>query len=130
MWTPKRVLLLASGLAVFVAAYLGYAFFLGGIDGLPALPSEFWPRETGTIDLTQLPMQEIDRKLVQAFGDGCPELGRSFKVETFEKAVRILNTPKKGVQLDQDRLTLFEEMTEKLKSMKTGIDQEDVRTWK
>jgi lipopolysaccharide export system protein LptA len=82
MWTPKRVLLLASGLAVFVTAYLGYAFFLGGIDGLPALPLEYWPRENLDWEGPPTPLQEIDRLLVTAFGAGCPELGRQLKVET------------------------------------------------
>jgi hypothetical protein len=82
MWTPKRVLLLASGLAVFVAAYLGYAFFLGGIDGLPALPLEYWPRENGIVERPPPPLQKIDELLVMAFGAGCPELGRQLKVET------------------------------------------------
>src|SRR5438445_6462722 len=83
MWTPKRVLLLASGLAVFVAAYLGYAFFLGGIDGLPSLPGEFWPRETpGYVGGGNPPIQKVDELLVMAFGAGCPELGRHLRVET------------------------------------------------
>ena len=38
MWTPKRVLLLGTGAAVFLVGYIVYAFFLGGIDGLAPLP--------------------------------------------------------------------------------------------
>ncbi len=52
---------------------------------------------------------------------------RSYKTETFEKAVRILNNPKKGVIIDQDRKDRFEVMVEKLKNMKLEIDEEDVR---
>ena len=47
MWTPKRVLLLASGFAMFFAAYAVYAQALGGIDGLPALPERYFQRPPG-----------------------------------------------------------------------------------
>jgi hypothetical protein len=43
---------------------------------------------------------------------------RSFKIETFDKAVKILNNPKKGVQVDQERKDKFEEMVSKLREMK------------
>src|SRR5262249_33645786 len=48
VWTPKRVLLLASGFVLFFAAYAGYARVLGGIDGLPALPDQYLPPVPGT----------------------------------------------------------------------------------
>jgi len=35
---------------------------------------------------------------------------RSYKTETFEKAVRILNNPKKGIIIDQERKDKFEFM--------------------
>jgi ubiquitin conjugation factor E4 B len=35
---------------------------------------------------------------------------RSYKTETFEKAVRILNNPKKGIIVDQERKDRFEAM--------------------
>lgn len=54
---------------------------------------------------------------------------RSYKTETFEKAVKIINNPKKGVQLDLDKKELFETMVEKIKLMKLEIDEEDVRKY-
>ncbi len=77
MWTPKRVLLLASGFVVFCAAYATYAECLGGIDGLPSLPSVYWPEgPTGDPPPTQ-PERQVEVKLQQAFGIGCPELNRA-----------------------------------------------------
>jgi hypothetical protein len=40
MWTPKRILLLVLGFVTFWLAYGVYAYFLGGVDGLPPLPPE------------------------------------------------------------------------------------------
>ena len=51
---------------------------------------------------------------------------RSYKTETFEKAVKIINNPKKGVQLELDKKERFENMVEKIKFMKLEIDEEDV----
>lgn len=50
---------------------------------------------------------------------------RSFKIETFDKAVKILNNPKKGVQVDQERKDKFEEMVTKLREMKNEQDEEE-----
>lgn len=50
---------------------------------------------------------------------------RSFKIETFDKAVKILNNPKKGVQVDQERKDKFEEMVSKLREMKNEQDEEE-----
>ena len=38
MWNPKRATLLVAGFVLFVVCYFVYAYFLGGIDGLPPLP--------------------------------------------------------------------------------------------
>ncbi len=40
MWTPKRLLLLFGGFALFLGAYQVYVHFLGRYDGLPPLPDE------------------------------------------------------------------------------------------
>ena len=40
---------------------------------------------------------------------------RSFKNENFDKAVKIINNPKKGVDIDQERKELFEKMVIKIK---------------
>jgi ubiquitin conjugation factor E4 B len=51
---------------------------------------------------------------------------RSYKTETFEKAVRILNNPKKGIVIDQDKKERFEVMVSQMKDMKNEIDEEEV----
>lgn len=51
---------------------------------------------------------------------------RSYKTETFEKAVRILNNPKKGIVIDQDKKERFEAMVSQMKDMKNEIDEEEV----
>lgn len=84
MWTPKRVLLLVMGLAVFITAYAVYARNLGHIDGLPPLPEDFEPSaDGGTSNPDPLPSREneADRRLRQAFGEECPELKRTIKLE-------------------------------------------------
>ena len=53
---------------------------------------------------------------------------RSFKNENFDKAVKIINNPKKGVDIDQDRKELFEKMVIKIKQMKQDLDDEEVST--
>ncbi len=79
MWTPKRILILIAGLALFMTGYGIYAFFLGGIDGLPELPISYaWgdsPPHIGPVE------NKIEKKLKQAFGDPCPELKRSIQLD-------------------------------------------------
>jgi hypothetical protein len=74
VWTPRRILLLFSGLAVFLLAYVGYGFFLGGVDGLPALPERFLDRADGLIIIPDNPRSPSESRLEQAFGVKCPEL--------------------------------------------------------
>lgn len=50
---------------------------------------------------------------------------RSFKSETFDKAVKLVNSPKKGIVLDMERKERFELMVTKIKSMKVEIDEEE-----
>ena len=47
-----------------------YAHFLGGIDGLPPLPEEFWP-QPNLVETDPPPLREneADRKLRLAFGE-------------------------------------------------------------
>ena len=47
MWTPKRILLMTLGLVLFLASYLCYTSYLGGVDGLPPLPEGYWPKGDG-----------------------------------------------------------------------------------
>ena len=51
---------------------------------------------------------------------------RSYKTEIFEKAMRILNNPKKGIVIDQDKKERFEVMVSQMKDMKNEIDEEEV----
>ncbi len=82
MWTPKRILLLALGFVVFCAAYVGYAEVLGSIDGLPALPKDYYPgaplADAGPVSAER----PVEVKLQQAFGIGCPELKMPIQVES------------------------------------------------
>src|SRR5579871_3674448 len=84
VWTPKRVLLLALGFALFSAAYLVYAHFLGGINGLPPLPEDYGPMIVGDNPpiLPEKQENEADHKLRIAFGTDCDEVkNRNIKVE-------------------------------------------------
>ena len=85
VWTPKRVLLLFVGFAVFIAAYLTYAQFLGGIDGLPQLPEHYRPHaDTSEVDPTPPEPPRINdaiRKLQMAFGPDSDALKLLTKVE-------------------------------------------------
>jgi hypothetical protein len=88
VWTPKRILLLFGGLALFAACYGIYAFFLGGIDGLPPLPEQY--RQDPTVEVHDLPIQppaDVDKKLRQSFGAECPELKWSIKTEFAKKGL-------------------------------------------
>lgn len=90
VWTPKRVLLLVMGFAVFISAYTVYAGYLGYIDGLPPLPPEYEPCDCGIVDNGVQPPareNEADRRLRQAFGEECPELKRTIKLEVRARGV-------------------------------------------
>jgi ubiquitin conjugation factor E4 B len=50
---------------------------------------------------------------------------RSFKVENFEKAIRVINNPSKGVVVHQEQKDIFEVMVTKIKDMKAENDEEE-----
>lgn len=108
MWTPRRVLLLAAGFAFFLCTYGVYGYFLGGIDGLPPLPEEYWPSDTPTV--LELPPQrenEAERKLRMAFGEDEKVRNCSIKLEI---ATRGLVMAAEQVQPERDgrlKLTPF-----------------------
>jgi hypothetical protein len=84
VWTPKRILLLAVGFTLFSAAYLIYAHFLGGINGLPPLPDDYGPIAGGVQRIVpeEDRENEADRRLGLAFGPDCDEVkNRNIKVE-------------------------------------------------
>ncbi len=89
MWTPKRIGLLVAGFVLFLAGYAAYARFLGGIDGLPALPDQY--AEPAEFDTTQPPPKrndsELDDKLRRAFGEDCDELNYPIKLEVRAKGM-------------------------------------------
>ena len=81
MWTPKRIVILAGGLVLFCSVYGIYAYFLGGIDGLPELPPLY--AECTDSPLPPLPPEggTFDKKLRLAFNDACPEVYRAIKLD-------------------------------------------------
>jgi lipopolysaccharide export system protein LptA len=83
VWTPKRILLLAIGFALFFAAYMVYAHFLGGINGLPPLPDDYGPIADGVKHIVPEEREnEADHKLRIAFGPDCDEVKKfNIKVE-------------------------------------------------
>ncbi len=87
MWTPKRVLLLALGFVVFCTAYVGYAEVLGSIDGLPALPEQYWPGSPPPPPEGSRTERPVEVKLQQAFGIGCQELKMLIQVESPQRVV-------------------------------------------
>jgi lipopolysaccharide export system protein LptA len=89
VWTPKRIVLLVLGFALLTAAYWTYARFLGGIDGLPALP-EAYARPDDSHPAPPPPPDvpnSTDAKLRQAFGEECPELNYAIKLEVKAKGM-------------------------------------------
>lgn len=82
MWTPKRVIILVAGMAIFLGFYLGYAWFLGTIDGLPPLPGAFTARAKEALPpLPARPASRVVTRLQLAFGQDCPETARQIKIE-------------------------------------------------
>jgi lipopolysaccharide export system protein LptA len=82
VWTFKRFLLLAVGFGFFLSAYLGYGrSFIGGIDGLPALPDKYLRGDTNPPPPPPKPGSIVEARLQQAFGIGCRELGWAIRLE-------------------------------------------------
>jgi lipopolysaccharide export system protein LptA len=87
VWTPKRAVLLAASFVAFLAAYVVYAYFLGGIDGLPPLPVDYGP--VAGIDSQPLPPRpnenSAEKLLRIAFGEDCHEKDWKIKIESQDK---------------------------------------------
>jgi hypothetical protein len=101
VWTPKRILLLTAGFFLFFTTYAVYAHFLGGIDGLPALPREYWPSDDPpVIEPWDFHPGDADRKLIQAFGQDCVEVKeRTIKLFIKDKGM-VLATNEFGIEAD------------------------------
>lgn len=113
MWTPRRILLLAAGFAVFLASYFLYAYFLGGIDGLPPLPDRYaLVEETGPVSIPPPRENDTDKRLREAFGVDCDEVkNRTIKLELESKgmvlAARDIAFPDGRVELAPFSLAVF-----------------------
>ena len=81
MWTPRRILLLFLGIALFGAAFGVYVRFLGWIDGLPELPLELLTRRAESDPIRALSYTPVEKKLQQAFGPGCVEISYLLRIE-------------------------------------------------
>ncbi len=89
MWffTPKRIVILLGGLALFLSGYAVYAFFLGGIDGLPLLPSDYLPGDLPNIVI--IPDGHSEKKWKYAYGAESEELRRPLRLDLNSKGVLI-----------------------------------------
>jgi hypothetical protein len=99
MWTPRRLLLVVLGLFLFGTSYGVYGYFLGRVDGLPELPEEYWPDDTGIPPPPPPPAttSPVDSKLIQAFGVDCDEV----KKRTIKLEIR-----SRGLVLAADQFTI------------------------
>jgi lipopolysaccharide export system protein LptA len=110
VWNSKRILLLGLGFFMFLSGYAVYAYFLGGIDGLPPLPGTMLRLERGDGTFVEPPPQsvpEVDRKLKIAFGEFSPEIGRAIKLEIRKKGLVLASDEAKIMENGQVRLTPF-----------------------
>jgi hypothetical protein len=84
VWTPKRIVILVSAFVAFAAVYLVYAYFLGGINGLPPLPEAYGPALASSDGpppaLPPIPENNAERLLRTAFGAVYDEV-KSYKIK-------------------------------------------------
>jgi hypothetical protein len=102
--------MLVVGFALFFLTYEVYAHFLGGIDGLPALPRAYWPSNEALAPINEIrPAGNLaDQKLRLAFGEDCDEVKkRTIKLIVSTKGL-VLATDEVKVQPDgRVKLTPF-----------------------
>lgn len=117
MWNSKRILLLGLGFAIFLVGYCVYAYFLGGIDGLPPLRADLLPGIGPGPGIDALPQvdAEVDRKLAIAFGAGSADINRTIKLE-----VR-----KKGLVIASDQMTIESDGRVKLTPLRLALFREE-----
>jgi hypothetical protein len=80
VWTPRRVGILLLGVAVLMAAFLGYSLVLGGFDGLPAIPDKYLRQAEGAV-VPNYPVPTTILDLQLAFGPDSPEGGSSLEYQ-------------------------------------------------
>ena len=85
MWNVKRVLILIAGIVATLASYGVYAIFLGTIDGMRPLPSDYLPSNISEPQKTPEPL--IDAKLSQSFGANCKELHWPLRLWLADKGI-------------------------------------------
>jgi hypothetical protein len=108
VWNSKRILLLGLGFFLFLAGYLVYAYFLGGIDGLPPLPRTLERSPNKELEPPHRTIKhEVVRKLEEAFGDKSPEVGRAIKLEIRKKGLVLAAEATKILENGQVQLTPF-----------------------
>jgi hypothetical protein len=92
VWTPKRIVLLVVGFALFFAAYIAYAATsLGRINTLPPLPDMYKKPDRCQRPPVIIPPKNtrLDGKLQQAFGPDCKELKRPIRLELNSKSMAL-----------------------------------------
>lgn len=107
MWTPKRIIMLISGFAIFFVGYMAYsATYVGRIDSLPPLPERCWPKPEGAESTRVIKPPDktfIDIKLEKAFGPGCEEVRRAHKLDLNAKSMLL---SAESINFDNGRLVL------------------------
>jgi hypothetical protein len=97
--------MLLTGFSLLVVGYLVYAFFLGGIDGLPPLPISYLADPNKKVDTSDRFTSQAAKKLKQAFGAECPELQRQIQVELRSRNL-VLATDYINIMQDKHRVQL------------------------
>ena len=110
MWTPRRLMLVISGILLFGGGFTAYSQMFGWIDGLPPLPEPFTHAVVETADIPQLPggVTPLQSRLRAAFGPNCIEQSYNLKFESREKG--LLFAAAEGKILEDGRV-LFQQIS-------------------
>src|SRR5262245_1518895 len=90
MWTPRRIGWLVAGFVLLLTAFLAYSYFLGGIDGLPALPDIYLQSaDPGSPEGSHAAnsVNDMDKQLEVAFGKECLERDYAIKFQVRSKGM-------------------------------------------
>jgi hypothetical protein len=115
VWTPRRLLLIVSGLFSFAASYFVYSSLFGWIDGLPPLPEAYMVVVVdGGQGIRDLPsgISPLISRLRYAFGPDCVEQSYKLKFESREKGLLFAAAeseflPDGRVRLEQMSVAIF-----------------------